>query len=93
MNLLIVPLRCIVIALAEPGRKGRGLLMGIQVGDVSKRGHAENGGSFPAFFCHDSGHGGGSGTGSVPQHHGGDVQQMADKHTAGSEVAEEKAAV
>lgn len=86
---LIVSLIGVVVALAKSGGKSRRFLMGVQMGDISEGGHAEKGSSFPALLCHKGGHGGRSGAGCVPQHHGGDAQKMADKHAAGSEVAEE----
>ena len=72
----------------------RGLLAaGGEVGCVPEGEHPEGGDPLPAFFRHQSGDGGGEGTGPVPEGHGGNAQEVPQHHALHPEMAEEQDAV
>ena len=78
-----------VVGLAIPGGKGGGLAGGIQVRNIAEAVDPEGGDALAPFFRGHGGHWGGGGAEVVPQHHGGDVQQMPQQDTLQAEVAEE----
>ena len=67
--------------------------MMVQVGDIPKRKHPEGRNPGAALLGRNGRHRTGRGAGIVPQHHRGDIQQMAEQHAAHPEMAEENQGV
>ena len=71
-----MPLVFIAVYFAESGRKGRRLLSGIQVGDISHPQSAEGGNALLTLLRYDLCHGGGGQGDAVPEDEGGHIPQV-----------------
>ena len=63
--------------------------MDIKMGNIAECADPERNMPFPALFGYHRGNGSRGGAHTVPEHHRGDVQQMAEEHALQPEVAEE----
>ena len=81
MTGLVNSLSFIGITFTEPCCKGRRFSMGIQVGNITKRRHSKVCDPLSSFLCVYCCHRRGRCTHSMPQHHGGHIQKMAQQYT------------
>ena len=84
-----VPLVGEGVHLAEAAGKGGLAAPGVEVGGVAEGPHPEAGLALAALLGDEGGQGGGCGAGALPQHQGGEAQQMAQQHALHPEVAEQ----